>query len=173
MVSFTAVPADKLAQATTQRFMAAVQAAQPGVRFIELGSMDQLLRSVSRERVDPETIQIIGKRHRIESVFTGNYEISDTKPRLSIDKDLTSACASAWLRIEMAARLWDTRDGATVWTDSRSGDWPVAGLRVGAGQSVSVSVSDPEERYGEFMRQLIRAVTEDFRPQYETRRIPR
>ncbi|MND01975.1 hypothetical protein D3C83_211860 [compost metagenome] len=73
----------------------------------------------------------------------------------------------------MAVRLWDTRDGATVWTDSRNGDWPVAALKAGAGQPVSVSVSDPEERYGEFMRQLVRAVTEDFRPQYETRRIPR
>jgi hypothetical protein len=171
MVSFTAVPADKLTQSTTQRFMATIQAAQPGVRFIELGPMDLFLRSVGRERIDPETIRIIGQRHKVSSVFTGNYEISDAKPRVSIDKDLTSVRASAWVHIEMAAKLWDTRDGATVWTDSRNGDWPVAGLRVGAGQPVSVSVSDPEERYGEFMRQLVRAVTEDFRPQYETRRI--
>ena len=173
MVSFTAVPADKLSQATTQRFMAAIQAAQPGVRFIELGPLDPLLRSVGRERVDPEAIQIIGQRYKVASVFTGNYEISEAKPQLSIDKDLSSVRASSRVHMEMAAKLWDTQDGATVWTQSRNAEWPVANLRVGAGQPVSVSVSDPEERYGEFTRQLVHAITGDFRPQYETRRVPR
>ena len=171
MIGFTAVPADKLSQTTTQRFMAAVQAAQPGVRFLELGAMDQLLRAVGRERIDPETIQIIGKRYRVDNVFTGSYEISDAKPKVSFDRDTLRA--SAWVHISMAARLWDTKDGATVWTNSRNGDWPVAKLRVEAGQSVSVNVSDPEERYGDFMRQLVRAITEDFRPHYETRRVAR
>ena len=173
MISFAAAPADKLSQATTQRFMAAIQAAQPGVRFIELGPMDPLLRSVGRERIDPETIQIVGQRYKVASVFTGNYEISDAKPKLSVDKDLTSLRASAWVHIDMAARLWDTRDGATVWTHSANGDWPVAGLRLEAGQPVSVSVTDPEGRYGEFMKQLVHTITGDFRTQFETRRVPR
>lgn len=171
LIGFTAVPADKLTQTTTQRFMAAIQAAQPGVRFLELGTMDQLLRVVGRERIDPETIQIIGKRYKVDSVFTGSYEISDAKPKVSFDRDTLRA--SAWVHISMAARLWDTKDGATVWTHSRNGDWPVAKLRVEAGQPVSVNVSDPEDRYGDFMRQLVRAVTEDFRPRYETRRVAR
>jgi hypothetical protein len=167
IVSFGGQPADKLSQFTTQRFMAAIQAGQPGVRFLELGSMDQLLRAVGRERIDPETIRIIGQRHKVDNVFTGNYEISDAKPKVSIDRDALRA--SAWVHVAMTARLWDARDGATVWTNARNGDWPVARLRVEAGQLPSVSVSDPEERYGDFMRQLVRAVTEDFRPRYETR----
>lgn len=169
MVTFDARPADKLSQATTQRFMSAIQAAQPGVRFIELGPMGQLLRSVGRERVDPETIQIIGGRYKVASVIAGSYEISDAKPRVSVDKDLSAVRASAWVHIEMTARLWDTRDGATVWTNSRNGDWSVARLRVESGAPVAVSISDPEERYGEFMRQLVHAVTSDFRPHYERR----
>jgi len=171
MIGFTAVPADKLSQTATQRFMAAVQAAQPGVRFLELGAVDSLLRAVGRERIDPETIQIIGKRYKVDNVFTGSYEISDAKPKVSFDRDTLSA--SAWVHMSMAARLWDTRDGATIWTNSRNGDWAVAKLRVEAGQPVSVNVSDPEERYGDFIRQLVRAVTEDFRPRYETRRVAR
>lgn len=171
LIGFTAVPADKLSQTTTQRFMAAIQAAQPGVRFLELGTMEQLLRAVGRERIDPQAIQIIGKRYKVDSVFTGSYEIFDAKPKVSVDRD--SLRASAWVHMSLAARLWDTRDGATVWINSRSGEWPVADLRVEAGQSVSVNVSDPEERYGDFMKQLVRAVTEDFRPQYEKRRVAR
>lgn len=171
MITFDAVPADKLAQYTTQRFISAIQAAQPGVRFIELGPAGELLRSVGRERLDPEAIQLIGRRHKVASLMAGNYEISDAKPRVTVDKDLSAVRASAWVHIDMTARLWDTRDGATVWTRSRNGDWQVAGLRVEAGQLPSVRVSDPEERYGEFMRQLVRAITEDFRPHYERRRV--
>jgi hypothetical protein len=169
MVTFDAVPADKLAQYTTQRFISTIQAAQPGVRFIELGPARELLRSVGRERLDAETIQLIGRRHKVASLMAGNYEISDAKPRVTVDSSAVRASAS--VHIDMTARLWDTRDGATVWTRSRSGDWQVAGLRIEAGQLPSVSVSDPEERYGDFIRQLVRGITEDFRPHYERRRI--
>jgi hypothetical protein len=171
VISFTGVPADKLSQITTQRFMAAVQAGQPGVRFLELGTLDQMLRAAGRDRIDPETIRIIGQRHKVDSVFTGNYEISDGTPRVSIERDAVRA--STRVHISMTARLWDARDGATVWTNARNGDWPVAKLRVEGGQPVAVSLSDPEERYGGFMRQLVRAVTEDFRPRYETRPAPK
>jgi|SRR5688572_22938965 hypothetical protein len=167
MINLAAVPPDKLSQFTTQRFMAAVQAGQPGVRFLELGTMDQVLRAAGRDRIDPEAIRIIGQRHKVDSVFTGSYEISDAKPKVSVERDAVRA--SARVHISMTARLWDTRDGATVWTNARNGDWPVARLRMEAGQPVAVSLSDPEERYGDFMRQLVRAVTEDFRPRYETR----
>ena len=169
LVNFTGTPADKLSQATTRRFMAAIQAGQPGVRFLELGSLDEVLRGTGRERIDPETIRIVGRRHKVDSVFTGGYEISDAKPRVNLDRDALRA--SAWVHIEMTARLWDARDGATIWTNTRNGDWPIARLRVEGGQPVAVRVSDPEESYGEFMRQLVRAVTEDFRPRYERRRV--
>jgi hypothetical protein len=169
LITFTGVPADKLSQTTTQRFMAAIQAAQPGVRFLELGTVDQVLRAAGRERIDPEAIRIIGQRHKVDSVFTGGYEISDAKPNVSIDRDALRA--STRVQIAMTARLWDTRDGATVWSNARSGDWPVARLTLEAGQLPSVSVSDPEEKYGDFIRQLVRAITDDFRPRYERRRV--
>lgn len=169
VISFTGAPAERLSQTTTQRFMAAVQSGQPGVRFLELGTQDEMLRAVARDRLDPETIRIIGQRHKVDSVFSGGYEISDTKPKVRVDGG--SVGASARVHISMTAKLWDARDGATVWTNTRNGDWPVARVKVEAGQLPSISVSDPEERYGDFLRQLVRAVTEDFRPRYETRRV--
>lgn len=171
LVAFSGMPAGKLGETTTQRFMAAIQSAQPRVRFIELGDANALLRTVGRERIDPETIRLIGQRYKVDNVFTGNYEISDAKPNVRVDQDTLRA--SAWVHLSLAARLLDTSDGATVWSNSRNGDWPVARLRVEAGRAVSVGVSDPADRYGEFMRQLVHAVTEDFRPRYETRRVAR
>lgn len=171
MVGFAGVPADKLSQTTSQRFMAAVQAGQPGVRFLELGSQDEVLRAVGRDRIDPEAIRLIGQRHKVDSVFTGNYRISDGQPKVRIDGDAVRA--STRVLGSMTARLWDARDGATVWTNTRSGDWPVTKVRMEAGQIPAVSLGNAEERYGEYMRQLVRAVTEDFRPRLETRPAPK
>jgi hypothetical protein len=171
LITFAGVPDNRLSQSTTQRFMAAIQEAQPGVRFLELGTTDQALRSVNRERIDPETVRILGQRHKVDSVVTGGYEISEGKPKVSVDRDAVRASAS--VHIAMTARLWDTKDGATIWSNARNGDWPVSKLRLEAGQLPSVRISDPEESYGDFMRQLVRAVTADFRPRYETRRVAR
>lgn len=171
LVAFTGTPAGKHGETTTQRFMAAIQSAQPGVRIVELGDANLLLRTVGRERIDPETITLIGRRYQVDHVMTGNYEFSDAKPSVRAERDAVRA--SAWVHLSLSARLLDARDGATVWSNSRNGDWPVARLRVEAGQPISVGVSNPEDRYGEFMRQLVHAITEDFRPRYERRRVAR
>lgn len=56
LVDFTSDPPDKLNQFATQKFMTVVQASQSGVRFLELGPLDQLLKAAGRERMDSETI---------------------------------------------------------------------------------------------------------------------
>jgi hypothetical protein len=171
IVDFASVPADTLNQLTTQRFMAAIQASQPNVRFLELGPMDQALRLAGRERVDPDTIKRLGQHYNVGSVFTGAYEISNVKPQVSLGQDLTSVSASAWLKISLSVKQWDTKSGATLWTNARHGEWPIARLSKGTGQPVLFSASDPRDRYAEFMDQLVNAVTEDFRVQYERREV--
>lgn len=169
VIDFASGSADKLGQAGTQQFMSAIHASQPGVRFLELGPMDRLLSQAHRERVDPETIKAFGTQYRVDSVFTGTYAVSESNPQVSVDKDLGAVRASTRVRMFLTVRQWDTKSGATIWTKTHHGEWPVAKVRVQAGQSVGVRVSDPRERYGEFMEQLVRAVTSDFAVQYERR----
>lgn len=169
VIDFTSEPADTLNQAATRRFMAVIQASQPNVRFLELGPMDRVLQSAGRERIDPETMRIVGRRYNVDTVFTGDYDISSLKPQLVVGQDLSSVSASARVKISVAVKHWDTKTGATLWTNVRYGEWPIARLGKKTGQPVSFSVSDPRDRYGEFLDQLIDAVTADFRVRYERR----
>ncbi len=77
--------------------------------------------------------------------------------------------ASARVRISLSVKQWDTKSGATLWTNARYGEWPVAKVRTGAGQPVLFSVSDPRDRYAEFMAELIGVVADDFGVHYERR----
>jgi hypothetical protein len=169
LVDFTSNPPDRLDQFATQKFMSVVQASQPGVRFLELGPMDQLLKSAGRQRLDSETIKILGSRFNVDTIFTGAYEISNLKPRVSLGQDLTSLRAGVTVSMSLALKHWDTKTGATLWTNSRQGRWTVSNVGKEAGQALSFSVSDPAERHGQFMEQLVNAVAQDFRIVYERR----
>jgi hypothetical protein len=169
VIDFVPESADNLGRTATQQFMSAVHASQPGVRFLELGPMDRLLWQARRDRIDPETVKLLGAQYKMDSLFTGTYEVSESAPQVSVDKDLSSVRASARVKMSLTVRQWDTKSGTTIWTRTRHGEWPVAKMRMQAGQSVGVRVSDSRERYGEFMEQLVRAVTGDFAVQYERR----
>lgn len=172
VVEFTSDRADGLNQFATQKFMSLVQASQPNVRFLELGPMDQLLSGVGRDRMDREALQIVGARYNVATIFTGAYEISDVRPQIRVGEDLSSVRATATVRMSLTLKHFETKTGVTLWTNSRQGQWPVARVGTGTGGGISVSVSDPQERYAGFMEQLINAVAYDFRHHYERRAVP-
>ena len=172
-VEFSSNSTDQLNEFATQKFMAMVQSAQPQVRFLELGSQEPLLKAVAHDRMDPEAIKAIGKKYGIKTIFTGSYEISEVKPRVSLGEDLSSINASAAVNVSMTSKHWDTETGATIWTHSRSGEWPLAKVNKGAGNALSFSVSAPEDKYGQFIGKLAYAVTGDFRTHYEKRVVPK
>lgn len=171
IVDFSSEPTDQLSRFTTQKFMHVVQASQPNVRFLELGPADQLLDSVNRRRIDPETIKILGTKYNVDTIFTGAYEISNLSPQVRFGQDLSSLSASLGVKILLTVRHWHAKDGATLWTNSRSGRWSLANVDKGAGGPIYLSVRDPSEKYGKFMEQLVVAVTDDFRIRYERRKV--
>lgn len=172
VVDFTSDRPDTLNQFATQKFMNLVQTSQPNVRFLELGPMDQLLRAVGRERMDREALKILGTQYNVDTIFTGAYEISDITPQIRVAEDLASVSATATVRISLTLKHLETSTGVTLWTNSRQRQWPVARVETGTGGGISLSVSDPQERYARFIEQLIDAVAYDFRHHYERRAVP-
>jgi hypothetical protein len=173
IVEFSSNSTAELNQMATQKFMSVVQGAQPGVRFLELGPADEVLKIVKRERLDPESVKAIGKKYGVSTIFTGTYEVSNIKPKINVGDDLTSISASANVGIAMVSKQWDANTGATIWTKSRQGQWPVSKLRKDSGSFVSLNMSLPEDRYGQFIDELVYSVTNDFRPHYEKRKAPK
>ncbi len=173
IVEFSSNSTDQLNDFATQKFMAMIQSAQPQVRFLELGSEKELLKAIGHDRMDPETIKAIGKKYGVKTIFAGTYQISEAKPRVSLGEDLSSINASAVVNVLMTSKHWDAETGATLWTNSRYGEWPVAGVKKGSGGIISFNVSDPEDKYGQFIGKLAYAVTDDFRAHYEERVAPK
>lgn len=171
IVEFSSNSTEQLNQFATQKMMNYIQDAQPEVRFLELGPQETLLKRVGRERMDPEALKAIGEQYKVQTIFTGSYEISEVKPRVRFGEDFSSISASANVNISMAAKHWETETGATIWSKSRYGDWSVSKVRMDKTNPISFSVSDPEDRYGHFISKLVRAVTADFRPHYEKRKV--
>jgi hypothetical protein len=133
--------------------------------------MDQLLSAAGRDRMDREALKIVGTRYNVGTIFTGAYEISDVSPQIRVGEDLSSVSAAATVRISLTLKHFETNTGVTLWTNSRQGQWPVARVGTGTGRGLSISMSDPQERYAGFMEQLINAVAYDFRHHYERRAV--
>ena len=172
IVEFSSNSRESLNQIATQKFMGVIQNAQPQVRFLELGPEDQLVKKLGRNSLDIEAIKAIEKKYGVSSIFTGSFEISDVKPKVSIGTDLSSVRASAVVNISMVSKHWDTVSGATIWSNSRQGHWKVAGIHSNS-KDISFSVNNPEDQYGLYLEELAFAVTDHFRPHYEKRNAPK
>lgn len=171
IVEFTSNSNENLNQIATQKFMGFIQDAQPRVRFLELGPEDQLLETLGRKKLDIEAIKAIEGKYGVSSVFTGSFEISDMKPEVSIGADLASLRASAVVNISMISKHWDTASGATIWSNSRRGQWKVAGIDSNS-KDISFSMNHSEDQFGRYLEELAFAVTDPFRPHYEKRDAP-
>jgi len=172
IVEFTSNSGEDLNRIATQKFMGSIQNAQPQVRFLELGPEDQLVKKLGRSALDIKAIKAIEEKYGVSSVFTGRFEISNVKPKVSIGTDLSYLRASAIVNISMVSRHWETGSGATIWSNSRQGHWKVAGINSNS-QDISFSMNSTEDQYGRYLEDLAFAVTDNFRPHYEKRKAPK
>lgn len=148
----------------TRRFEEQVQAAQPGTRFVELGSREAVLSGIGGAQLDPATVQQIGAKYGVDAVFLGDIVYSDPKTDIRIN-DLTKLDGGVRTEVrgDISSRLVETRTGASVWSSSAWARRQVNRLEVSSTQGVSGSTSsgDPRE---EMVPDLVRWLTQDFRP---------
>ena len=172
IVEFTSNSNENLNKIATQKFMGFIQNAQPQLRFLELGPEDQLVNKLGRGSMDIETIKAIENKYGVSSIFTGSFQISDIAPKVTIGTNLSSLHASAVVNVSMVSKHWDTVSGATIWSNSRQGHWKVAGINSNS-KDISFSMNDPADQYGRYLEELTFAVTDNFRPHYEKRNVPK
>lgn len=172
MVRFSASSGENedLGALTTQKFIQASQEAQPGVAILELGTEDQVLQAVKSGQLDYETAKAIGKKYQVGALIVGELDVSPVRPKVNVSLDLASISAKAEVNASLSSKLVETAGGATIWTSSRSGTWTLAGAQVGLA-GAGLGISDTEKKYREMVADLVRAVTKDFQPRYERRRV--
>ena len=168
VVDFTSNSSGAVGARATQQLQEQIQSAQPGTRFIDLGSREAVLAAVGRNQLDADAAKRIGKRYGVDAVFLGEIAYSDPKTDVRVN-DL--AKLDAGLRTEVkgdiSARLVETASGASVWSNSGWVRRQVGRVNVSEqGISGSMTKSDPRE---EMVPALVYQLTHDFRSTTERR----
>ena len=167
IVEFSSNSKGNLATFSTQKFLQYVQAAQPGVPALELGSERELLRKLGVEELNFMAIRKLGEEFGVDAVFVGHLEVTSVKPKVNIGRMLTSMSIEANVSAELTTRLFATKSGATAWTRSSRGTAPVAAVSLsGNGRPTSFESDDPERAYGKLVGSLVGYLTKDFRSYY-------
>jgi hypothetical protein len=171
VIEFSSNRETELNQYLTQNFIQAIQNAQPEVRFLELGNQDLVLSKVSREKLDYESIRLIGRHYHVEAILFGDLDLSEPKPKVSLSSTWKSIKAGADVEASLITKLWETDSGVIRWTNSSQGKDSVARLSASTNGHFHFGATDPEEAYGKLITQLVYANTADFRSRYGTRRV--
>jgi hypothetical protein len=171
VIEFSTNAEDTLKPYVTQNFIQNIQSAQPGTRILELGDQDQLLRALGHSQLNPETIQSIGRKYNVDAVILGHLQVSEIKPKINVFADARALQAKAYIEAALRTRILETGSGATLWTRATTGKTQVAGINLMEDGPISFGVSDPREKYGKMVPELVYVNTTDFRSRYEYRNV--
>lgn len=148
----------------TRRFQEQIQAAQPGTRFVELGSREAVLAATGGRQLDLDALKRIGEKYGVAAVFLGEIAYSEPKTDLQIvDLAKLEGGMRAEIRGDISARLVETRTGASVWSNSAWMRKQIGAVRVSAESGVSADMSQSNPR-DEMVPALVYRLTDDFRP---------
>jgi hypothetical protein len=167
LVHFTSNAEGNLADYARQRFLQIVTASQPEARIIEVGSQEEVLAAVGADKMDVRAVKAIGEEYDVDAIITGNLDVSDVRPHVSLSLDFTAMGVEADIEASLTTKLLDTYDGATVWTSSARGRERVANINVLSGGHFYFGADDPADAYGGLVDGLVDDVTYDLRVRYE------
>ena len=171
IIDFSSNGERALSVQATRQFQEQVQEAQPGTRFLELGTRETVLAGIGARDFDPDTLRRIGEKYRVNAVVLG--EIVYAEPRTDIKvADITrlEGGVRSELRADISGRLLETQSGASIWTRSAWTKRQIGTLSVSAERGVTGSMkSNPRE---EMVPSLVYQLTHDFRPSTVRERAP-
>ena len=152
------------AQAMRQ-FEEQVQEAQPGTRFLELGSREAVLAGVGAKAFDAESVRRIGEKYRVNALFIGDIVYSDPHVDIRVgDIARLEGGMRSELRADISGRLLETGTGASVWTRSAWTKRQLGTLNVSAQKGVSGDLHGSSSPREQMVPSLVYQLTHDFRP---------
>lgn len=167
LIEFTSNVEGNLNEYATQKFLEAITVDQKGIRIVELGSESEILELLDADRVNPETIKSIGKKYNLRTVIAGDLDVSDIRPMVNLLGLTKFVTFKAEVDATIAVKMFETIDGATIWTNSEKGTAEVAHVSLISGDIFSFDATNPDEAYGDLVEKLVWNLTRDFRVTYK------
>jgi len=162
LVQFRSEAKGNIAEYATRIFIEILVKSQPGARIKELGREDEVLRDIGSNRFSSDALEALRRRFNVDTVILGTLDVSNIRPRVDLLSIISTLSVSAEVDAALTARLLDTRDGTTLWTDSARDHKTVAQVSVFRGGDIFFDARDPEKAYGSLIRALVAQTTRDF-----------
>lgn len=169
VIEFSSSNKGELGPLATSRFMEEVRLDQGLIRIVGLGSENEALQEVGKQRLDPSAYKQLGQVYDVATIFTGELVVSDIRPAISITTDLSSLGAAADIDATLTVQMVETASGASIWSRSASVTKRVGNVSLFGGKDVVFDAEDPEGAYGELVDALVFLVTKEFKVTYARR----
>jgi len=163
IIDFDCSSREELADVLTARFVDAARRDQGMVRVLRLGPGADVLSAVEHDRLDPAAFKAIGRHYEVQTVITGQLEVSEIHPQVGVWHTLTAVDVSADLDASLAVQMVETASGASIWSSSASGTRRVGGASVNDRGVLVFDVDAPDDACGRLVDDLVEIVTRDFR----------
>jgi hypothetical protein len=168
MVEFSSPSKGRLAALATRRFAEAARRDQDMLRMIDVGSRQQALASVGRGTWDPESFQVIGRKHGVRTMFQGTLTISNIRPTVQLSAFLNSGQVTAHVDATLEVQMIETETGASIWSRSASASRTLGGISVFGGKNFAFDADDPQAAYGDLVDFLVGQVARDLQGSWQT-----
>jgi hypothetical protein len=153
-----------LDEMATGIFLSQLHGSQEGVRIIEVGKKDEILKKIKSDSLDSDSIKTISKNFGVNAVLHGKITVSNIVPRINIRGLLHNVSIIATFTMTAEAKLFSARDGATLWANSTTRRGTAAYVHMTKSLIPYFDVRDMDESYRKFVRKIIFSLTRDFRP---------
>jgi len=164
MIEFSSAAGTHINVLASREFLAAIHSAQPGVPVLEIGDRHRTLAAVGHAAIDADAIRALGERYRVETLLVGELDARRVTPGVRLGTGFESLSAGADLQGALTVRMYDTRTGATLWTEAVTGSTPVAAVTVAHGDLSGLGVADPQAAESRLVQALVSRATQDFWP---------
>lgn len=166
IIDFTSNTDPSINRYATQIFQEYVQAAQPGVPFLELGTRRDVLSAIGANQLNAQAIAKIGEVYKVDAIFIGDLVYSNVKTDFDISQALDlKASMKTYIVATLVAKLNLVRNGATVWSNSSSFKRTLSKLRVGKESSLSLDIHY-QDAQRKLLPDMVHEITCDFRGRY-------
>ncbi len=170
VIEFGCSSENELGPLATQRFIDAARQDQGMVRIVKLGTESEVLEAVGQNRLDPAAFKAAGEKYSVQTIVTGDLAFSEVRPKISIGHSLTHIGVAADVQATLTVQMVEAGSGASLWSRSAGATERIGGASFSK-NSVGLAVDDPDNAYVRLVNGLVYAVTPDFRPTWEWRRV--
>lgn len=169
VIGFASTSEGELGPLATRRFTEAARRDQGLVRFVDLGSRDEALRSIGRDRLDAAAVIALGLKHDVKTIVSGDLAVSSVRPRVRIDALFRAGSVTAEVDASLDVQMFESESGAALWNRSARATQSVGDVRVWGGKEFSFDARNPEEAYGGLVDELVAQVSRPFQASWVRR----